>query len=142
VKDTQPTHITPPEAVQALTCALTPLLAEHYLRSDQMNALRKSMLEISAAQEWQIVWLSIRPSHVAWTVSIPASVAPETMVKAYRHATSEGLFRTYPSLGYQNPSGDFWSPGCLLTPGERSLSRQAIYEFVASLHPSSFIIHP
>ena len=100
------------------------------------------MLEISTAQGWQVLWLSIHPSHVAWTVCLPATIIPEAMVIIYRRETSEIFFRSYPSIAYQNPSGDFWAPGSLLAPGERSLSRQRIYEFVAAVHPSSVILHP
>jgi CheY-like chemotaxis protein len=139
---------TPPvESLSAYTAVLTPLLNIHYLRPDQINALKKWMQQASDGQGWQLVWLSIHTTYVEWTVHIPAIITPEMMANIYRQGSSDELFAQFPAFEVDNPSGDFWAPGHLLGPGERSFSRQQIYAFVASTHPtflqlSSLIPHP
>jgi REP element-mobilizing transposase RayT/CheY-like chemotaxis protein len=135
VREVVETH---PEDTRAIfTCVLTPLVLNHYLRLDQMNALKKWMQQISDENAWQLVRLSIRPSHMEWTVCIPASTSPKDMINNYRQDTSNHLYAQFPSLEEDNPSGDFWAPGYLLNSGGNSLSRQQISTFIASTHPTS-----
>ncbi len=118
------------------TCVMVPRQPDHYLRFDLASALERWMRQISETNTWELIWLSIRPTHLEWTVRIPSEIAPAEMLEIYRHETSESLSAQFPAFAANDPGGNFWSPGQLVSPGERSLTRQQIYAFIAAAHPS------
>jgi REP element-mobilizing transposase RayT len=138
--DTQPVRALersspiPAEADTIYTCMLTPLQPDHYLRFDLASALERWMRQASAYENWTLLSLSIRPTHIKWTVRIPAGTAADEMLNYCREFTSKNIFLQFPVFANNNPTQNFWAPDHLIQRGERSLTRQQIYAVVAASH--------
>lgn len=124
----------PAEVDTIYTCMLTPLQPDQYLRFDLASALERWMLQASAYENWPLLSLSIRPTHIEWTVRIPPGTAADEMLNYYREFTSKNIFLQFPVFTNNNPTQNFWAPNHLIQHGERSLTRQQIYAVVAASH--------
>ena len=113
---------------------LTPLQPEIYLRFDLASALERWMHQASMQEKWALLSLSIRPTHMEWTVRIPGATSAEKMLYYYREFTSTNIFLQFPVYTKDNPSQDFWALEHLIQRGERSLTRQQVYAVVAASH--------
>jgi CheY-like chemotaxis protein len=126
------------EETTIYTCMLTPLLPDHYLRFDLASALERWMRQASESEKWLLLSLSIRPTHMEWTVRISPGTTAEKMLSYFRDITSENIFRQFPVFVKDNPTQNFWAPEHLIQRGERSLTRQQIYALVTASHLSAF----
>lgn len=99
------------------TGTLIPGFEEHYLTGELSLLLGQWMPELCTAFGWRLERLSIRPAYLQWTVRVLPAVTPGSMERSLREQTSLRIFQELPTLVAQNPTGDFWAPGCLIVSG-------------------------
>ena len=95
-------------------CMLAPRMPNHYLTGDLAFRLGEMLPQLCLAYGWRLDHLSIHLDHVLWSVRASANTAPIKLIRVARQSTSRIIFEDFPSLGRDNPSGDFWAPGHLL----------------------------
>lgn len=95
-------------------CMLVPRMPNHYLSGDLAFRLGEMLPQLCLAYGWRLDHLSIHLDHVLWTVRASANTPPGRLIRIARQYTSRTIFEDFPSLGRENPSGDFWAPGHLL----------------------------
>ena len=142
--DTQPVGINrPPVAGQAdlqpdssaiselyLACVLIPRLPQHHLSGDLAERLSEWLDQLCLAFGWRLEGRSIRPDYLAWVVRVPTSVTPISLLRLIRRHTSQRIFDEFPRIKSENPAGDFWAPGYLITSGLQPPTGQAIQNFI------------
>jgi putative transposase len=111
-------------------CLLIPRLPQHYLAGDLAGSLSSWLKLLSIAFGWRLVHLTIRPDHLHWIVNVPPSTSPGYMLRQIRKLTSQYIFDDFPRLRRENPSGDFWAPGYLVTSSTRPISAKVVREFI------------
>jgi putative transposase len=111
-------------------CLLIPRLPQHYLAGDLAGSLSGWLKQLSIVFGWRLVHLTIRPDHLHWIVNVPPNTSPGYMLRQIRKLTSEYIFEDFPRLRRENPSGDFWAPGYLVTSSTRPISGKIVREFI------------
>jgi REP element-mobilizing transposase RayT len=111
-------------------CALIPRMPHHKLTGDLASQLSLWVGQLCMAYGWRLEHLSIQPDYIQWVVNIIPSVVPDSMMEILRKQTSERIFSSFPQLGRDNPSGDFWAPGYLISTRMEQPSDQMIQEFI------------
>ena len=86
--------------------------------------------QLCMAYGWRLEHLSIHPDYMQWVVNVVPTVVPDYLMDTLRKQTSEKVFTTFPQLGRDNPSGDFWAPGYLILTRLEQLSEQMIQDFI------------
>jgi CheY-like chemotaxis protein/REP element-mobilizing transposase RayT len=142
--DTRPTLITPPltrSEVQlepesptlhdlAFACVLLPRLPGHHLTGVLNELLNLEMVRLCLAFGWRLEHLAIRPQYLHWVVSVGPDVPASQVIEGIRYQTSDLIFKEFPRLARENPSGDFWASGFMVINGRRSLAGGLIQEFI------------
>lgn len=154
--DTQPVGINrPPVTGQAdlqpdspamselyLACVLIPRLPQHHLSGDLAERLSEWLDQLCLAFGWRLEGRSIRPDYLAWVVRVPPSVTPKSLLRLIRMHTSQRIFDEFPRLKSENPSGDFWAPGYLITSGSQPPAAQAIQSFIQGTRQHQGVLRP
>ncbi len=125
----------PPPATMAradlhYACVLIPRIPQHYLTGDLARSLNQWVRRICTAFGWRLTYLAVRPNYLHWVVQVLPNTSPAYAVRVIREHTSNRIFRYFPYLAHDNPSGDFWAPGYLVIGQPRPLERKAILEFI------------
>ena len=63
-------------------------------------------------------------------VDVTPDVSASTVIQHIREQTSIVLFAESSRYTKENPSGDFWAPGFLVTGGRQSLTESMVRNFV------------
>ena len=113
----------------AYTCVLIPRLPEHLLSRDLGTLLNQSVSRLCLAYGWRLEHLAVRPQYLHWVVNVSPDVSPAKVIRIIREKTSEIIFEERPTLGKENPSGDFWAPGFMVLHG-RSLTGERLQEYL------------
>lgn len=137
LEDTQPCQVKislPAELpeVSDVTFYLVPAAERHFLIGELSGWLRRWLPPLCETYGWQLGYLSVRPDYLKWTLrDFPESLIRE-MLLIVRRKTSERIFRVFPNLKADNPTGAFWAPGYLVDTQNRDFSTQALIAHVAS----------
>lgn len=99
------------EVFSAISFSLKPLSKKQFLNERMKENLRNWIPVICDQYNWQLDWLSLRPTQMMWKLhDFPESLIRD-MFEIIRKRTSERLFQVFPELRGENSSEDFWSPG-------------------------------
>ncbi|MBE3040419.1 MAG: transposase, partial [Chloroflexi bacterium] len=112
------------------TCLLVPRMPYHYLAGELTDWLNQWLTHCCLAFGWRLEGLAIRPEYMQWIVQVSPAISPGNLVRIVRQRTSQYIFSHYPQIYYENPSGDFWAPGCLILSGSQLPSSQMLREFI------------
>jgi putative transposase len=112
-------------------CVVIPRLPQHYLTGDLAANLGKWLQQLCLAYGWRLTHLTVRPDHLHWIAMVPPSTSPAYMLRHIRKLTSEYIFDEFPRLKRENPSGDFWAPGYLVTSSIQPISGKVVRDFIA-----------
>ncbi len=112
------------------TVVLIPRLPHHLLEDELAAQLKRWMPQLSLAFGWNLEDLAIDPGHMEWVVRLSPEVAPARMVEAVRQHTSQRIFTAFTGLAQENPSGDFWAPGFIITSGAGVLPPETLPDFI------------
>jgi hypothetical protein len=58
------------------------------------------------------------------------STSPIQHIRTVRQFTSKYIFDDFPRIGRDNPSGDFWAPGYLITSNPKLPTIQVVQAFI------------
>jgi putative transposase len=111
-------------------CIMIPRLPQHYLTGDLAASLSGWLQQLCLAYGWRLTHLTIRPDHLHWIANVPPSTSPAYMLRQIRKLTSEYIFDDFPRLKRENPSGDFWAPGYLVTSSVQPISGKMVRNFI------------
>jgi REP element-mobilizing transposase RayT len=120
----------PPLAMLHYTCVLMPRMAHHHLVGELAEAVSQWVGQLCAAFGWRLEGISVRPEYLQWSVQVPPSVSPGSLVRALRQRTSLNIFTAYPALAEGSPEGDFWAPGYLIVAGPQPPSTQLLHDYI------------
>jgi REP element-mobilizing transposase RayT len=112
------------------TCLLIPRLPDHLLSGELSDRLPEWVRQLCLAFGWRLDYLSERPDFLLWIVHVPPTVSPSFVVRMMRQHTSQRIFTRFSALAGENPSGDFWAPGYLVTSGVQPPPAQMISDFI------------
>jgi len=110
-------------------CFLLPRLPHHYLIGDLGLLLDKWIRLHSVSFGWRLEKLVIKRDYLYWIGSLSSDLAPGKMAEILREKSSKYIFEEFPRLERENPSGDFWAPGCLIINGNEELLDQYLNEY-------------
>lgn len=140
--DTRPHLISLPEEVVELqpaspaisnlnfACVIIPRLPQHHLTGDLAVRLTEWVGNLCLAFGWRLEHLAVRPDYLHWIVNVPPTTSPSFLLRIIRKHTSQRIFIDFPALAQENPSGDFWASGYLITSISQPLSAEVIREYI------------
>ncbi|MEX1247518.1 MAG: transposase [Anaerolineales bacterium] len=103
---------------------LIPRLPKHHLSGDLAANLAVWLPELCLAFAWRLESVSVEPTFLQWTVTIPADTPPDSAVRTLDTHLSRRIFEEFPRLARENPSGQFWAPGYLIVSGAKPSAAQ------------------
>jgi DNA-binding response OmpR family regulator/REP element-mobilizing transposase RayT len=112
------------------SCVLLPRLPDHILTEGLKDLLKNEISRLCLAFGWRLEQLNIQPKFLHWVVGVTPDVAASTVIQHIREQTSAVLFAESSRYTKENPSGDFWAPGFLVTGGRQSLTESMVRNFV------------
>jgi len=111
-------------------CLLVPRFASHYMTGDLADRLSEWMPNICIAFSWRLEFLAVRPDYLQWVVNVMPNTSPGYLMRIVRQQTSDKIFREFPRLKQENPSGDFWAPGYLIMGGLQPHPQQLVKDYI------------
>jgi REP element-mobilizing transposase RayT len=111
------------------SCLLIPRFNDHYLTGDITEFLAEWMRQVCISYGWRLDAIIVRPGYLQWVMTVPLNSNPAQFMRIIRRHTSQKIFDDFPRYKQLNMSGDFWSPGFYVTPGDQLLSLEAISSF-------------
>ncbi|MCL5429173.1 MAG: transposase [Chloroflexi bacterium] len=96
---------------------LIPRLPRHQLAGDLASRLAEWLPELCLAFAWKLDEQSVQPEFLQWSVLVSSEATPESIARTMDRHLSTRIFEEFPRLGRENPSGQFWAPGYLVTSG-------------------------
>jgi hypothetical protein len=118
------------EASETYTIALIPRSDTMFIPRQFSAMLNQIMNRLCLAFNWKLDSLTIRPTYMQWTVTIPVSLSPEDMVNIVRKETTEELCKANPN-DLAVIGEDFWAPRHMSATGK---------DFAPSIHWQNFIL--
>lgn len=112
------------------TCILIPARPEHTLTGPLAPWLENSVMMLCRAFGWQLVSISVRPSHLQWSVSLPPAVSPGYLVRLVRRHVTSTLLEAFPHLRTTPRQDDFWAPGALIVSGGQAPTGRLLADFI------------
>ncbi len=112
------------------TCLLIPRFHDQFLVGMISQLLAKSIPQICVAFDLRLDRLTIRPTHVQWTIFASPKVAPAKIIRIMRKETSKAIFELKPDFLKRHLSNEFWAPGYLLLSGYLPPSQSMVKEYV------------
>ena len=107
-----------------------PRLPEHRLSGDLAQLLEGWMSRLALAYAWRLEFIDVCPTHLQWVAGVAPEDSADQLVQQVRTRTSEMIFRDFPRLGLDNPSGDFWAPGYLAVSSRMPLPGEVVGKFI------------
>lgn len=111
-------------------CLLVPRFDHHHLTGDMADRLAIWVPQVCVAFGWRLEHISVRPEYLQWVVSVPPATAPGYIMRIIRQQMSDRIFKDFPRLKDENPSGDFWAPGYLIMGGSQPHPQKLVREFI------------
>ena len=103
---------------------LIPRLPKHRLAGDLASNLAEWLSELCLAFAWRLEEQFVQPEYLQWTVSVLPDTSPESVARTMDKHLSSRVFEQFPRLASENPSGQFWAPGFLVTSGSQPTAAQ------------------
>lgn len=122
--------VTPALAGLHYACLLIPRLPHHRLIGDLAERMKEWMEQICLAFNWRLDMLSLSSEYLQWVVSVPPTTSPSYLMRVMRQQTSLRIFGDFPTMGRENPSGDFWAPGYLIMSSNQPPPAQVVKDFI------------
>jgi REP element-mobilizing transposase RayT len=116
-----------------LAVALLPRLPRHHLIGDLAALLPQWISQICMAYAWRLEAMRVRPDYVEWVVNIPPATSASLHLRIMRRQTSQFIFAEFPTIARENPSGDFWASGYLVTSSSQLPTEAAIQAFISQV---------
>ncbi len=132
----------PGQASLCYTCLLIPRFHDQFLVGMISQLLAKSIPQICIAYDWRLDRLTIRPTHVQWTIFASPKVAPAKIIRIMRKETSKAVFELKPDFLKGHLSNDFWAPGYLLLSGYLPPSQSMVKEYVHGTRQAQGVLLP
>lgn len=111
-------------------CMMLPRMPQHSVGGDLAQRLSGWTKLICLAYGWRLDELVVNPEYVIWVVNLPPEISPSYMMRVFRQQTSARIFTDFPTLGRENPSGDFWAPGYLIMSSSQLPSDALVADFI------------
>lgn len=111
-------------------CLLVPRFDTHHLTGDMADRLAGWVPQICVAFGWRLEHIALRPEYLQWVVSVPPATAPGYIMRIIRQHSSDRVFKEFPRLKDENPSGDFWAPGYLIMGGSQPHPQKLVRDFI------------
>lgn len=111
-------------------CLLVPRFDNHHLTGDLADQINEWVSQVCIAFGWRLEHISVRPEYLQWVVSVPPATAPGYIMRIVRQQTSERVFKEFPRIKSDNPSGDFWAPGYLIMGGSQPHPQKLVRDFI------------
>jgi DNA-binding response OmpR family regulator len=121
----------PVENCETYTVALIPYSEADILVRQIAGTLNQAMSRLCLAFNWKLDNLTIRPTYMQWTVSIPTALSPEDMIGIVRKETTQEINKIEPEQSTQPTREDFWAPESMSAVGK---------DFVPSIRWQNFIL--
>ncbi len=121
----------PVENWETYTVAMIPQSETDILVRQIAGALNQAMYRLCLAFNWNLENLTIRPTYMQWTVSIPIALSPEDMIAIVRKETTQEINKIDTGQTPQRPRDEFWSPESMSVAGK---------DFSPSIHWQDFIL--
>ena len=128
----RPSAPTPAMVSLSFACLLLPRLPQHHLIGEMADRLPGYLRQSCLAFGWRLGHIAIRPDYLLWLVETPPTTAAGDLIATLRQELSKFLFRDFPYLATDNPSGDFWAPGYLIMSSHQPPPAQIVKEFIAN----------
>ncbi|NMB53284.1 MAG: hypothetical protein GYA15_01165 [Leptolinea sp.] len=119
------------EFSETVTVALIPRSENMILQRQIAGALNQTMSRLCLAFNWKLNNLTIRPTYMQWTVTIPSSLSPDDMIGIVRKETSQEMVNILSSDLSLPTEDEFWADQSMSAVGK---------DFVPSLHWQDFIL--
>lgn len=98
-----------------LSCTLVSRIPAHTINGPLSTLLIDWVKNLCLAFGWRLEQISLGEEFLSWVVSLPPGTSPAAHLKTIRQKTSRSIFETFPYLERENPSGDFWAPGYMIS---------------------------
>jgi len=123
-------------------CLLVPRFVSHYMTGDLADRLSEWMPNTCVAFSWRLEYLAVRPDYLQWVVNVMPNTSPGYLMRIIRQQTSDKVFREFPRLRQENPSGDFWAPGYLIMGGLQPHPQQLVKDYIKQTRQRQGISQP
>ena len=111
-------------------CLVIPRFPNHHMVGDLAMRLSEWIPQICIAYGWRLEYISVQKDHLQWIVSVPPTTAPGGLMRIIRKQLSEKIFVDFPRIKNDNPAGDFWAPGYILTSSSNPHPDNLVREFI------------
>jgi len=125
-----------------LAVLLLPRMPKHHLTGDLAALLPQWIAQICVAYGWRLEALHVRPDYVEWVVSIPPSTSASQHLRLMRRQTSQYILGEFPTLARENPSGEFWASGYLVTSSSQLPAEGVIQAFINQVRHQQGVSKP
>ena len=112
------------------SCLLIPRFPNHQMVGDLSMRLSEWLPQICIAYGWRLESISVQGNHFQWIVSVSPTTAAGYLMRIIRKKLSEKIFEDFPRIRKENPSGDFWAPGYVLTGSSNPHPDHLVREFI------------
>ncbi len=116
---------------ETYTVALIPRSEADILVRQLAGSLNQAITRLCLALNWELVNLTIRPTFMQWTVSVPLALSLEDMINIVRKETTQEIGKIDPDRISSLQGEDFWAPQNMSAAGK---------DFVPSIHWQNFIL--
>lgn len=111
-------------------CALIPRLPNHHLTGKLAARLSEWMRLLNLAYGWRLEYLAVRPTYLSWVSNVSPDTSPASLIKKIRFQTSERIFKEFPHLLQENPSGDYWASNFMILTASQPPPGRLLKEFI------------
>lgn len=119
------------EETETITAALIPRSESIILQRQIAGALNQTMLRLCLAFNWKLDSLTIRPTYMQWTVTVPNTLSPDDMISIVRKETSQEIVNVLSADFSLTDKESFWADQSINVTGK---------DFVPSVHWQNFIL--
>ncbi len=119
------------EDSETYTVALIPRSESMILQRQTAGSLNQAMTRLCLAFNWKLENLTIRPTYMQWTVTIPISLSPDDMIGIVRKETTLELSKTSPDNPLIGDLQEFWASESMSATGK---------DFTPSIRWQNFIL--
>ncbi|BCY17983.1 hypothetical protein hrd7_18320 [Leptolinea sp. HRD-7] len=118
------------DGLTTYTIALIPGSVDHFLQRQNAAILSETMNRLALAFNWTLENLTIRPTYMQWTLTMPSNLPVEDMIRIVRKETTVDLKKANPD-DLASVGDDYWYPQTMSAAGR---------DFVPSIHWQDFIL--
>jgi REP element-mobilizing transposase RayT len=116
-----------------LAVVLLPRLPKHHLIGDLAVLLPQWIAQTCVAHGWRLEAIRVRPDYVQWVVNIPPATSASQHLRLMRRLMSQYIFAEFPTLARENPSGEFWASGYLVTSNSQLPAENIVQSLISQV---------